>query len=196
MEEIDHAFQFLPCLVQEREVLGVLDVGRGADRVQDSGSFVPTLVRSFFPFALARFIFFPECPEKDFVGLDHELVAQTFAESDKCRVAERPLALEGMEAEEVLEVRVFHNLAGKAAVGEVLAFLDDERGKRHAERLCGTPGGGREEFRVALFHRIPRDAVRKPDPFVGRIQLHSAGLVEVHERDLVFGLEFVHGARS
>ena len=107
-EEIDHAFQFLPCRVQELEVLGVLDVGRGAGRVQDSSTFILALVRGFFPFVLAGFIFFPELLEKDFVGFDHELAAQTFAESDKGRVAERPLALKGMESEEVLEVRGFH----------------------------------------------------------------------------------------
>lgn len=88
-----------------------------------------------------------------------------------------------------------NDLSDEAVVGEVLALLDDERGKRHAERLRRTPGGGREELRVALFHRFPRDAVRNPDPFVGRGQLHSAGLVEVHERDLVFGLEFIHADR-
>lgn len=41
-----------------------------------------------------------------------------------------------------------------------------------------------------------RNMVRNQEPFVGWGQLHSAGLVEVYERDLVFGLEFIHGDYS
>ena len=55
------------------------------------------------------------------------------------------------------------------------------------------PLAGGEHLRVKRLRARPVEGVGKAAPPVALVQLHSAGLVEIVEGDLVAGGGFVHG---
>ena len=80
-------------------------------------------------------------------------------------------------------VWVFLYLPDNRAVRELHALLYDQYTKSHPQRRFRVSYPGGEQRRVFYFHLVPWDGMCQPDPFIFRIKLHPAGLVEVKQGD-------------
>ena len=125
-------------------------------------------------------------------GLE-EIGSQPLAEAHQDRGLERGGGVKRGQTEEVLEVGVFGDSADEFAVAQVLALLDDQGAEGDAQGDGGAPAAGGEEGGVAGLPLGPGNAVGEAAPFVGGIELHAAGLVEVLEGGLSGRGGFVHG---
>ena len=131
-----------------------------------------------------------------FIGFHDELAVQALAKRDQGWRTEGAFLLEGIEADEVLVVRVLGDGCHELAVGQAQMFLQDEGAERHAQGLCRAASFAGEHLSILLFQLCPRDTGSRQNPPVVHVQLHTTRLVEVEEGDLMVGMGLVHGARS
>ena len=196
VEVVYHPLQLLTGFMEEFEVLRVFDVGWGTGGIQNLCSDVLSShcrLRIAFMFLRRR-----SGREEDVVDHHQGFCPEPFPERHQEGSRERAALPERFAPNEVLEIGVLTDLFYQPAVGQLLSLLDDEGPQRHAERLGRMSCLRREQLVVTglLLHPAPVQPVAKKDPFVLRVKLHPAGLIEVCEGDLMKFRARVHGISS
>jgi hypothetical protein len=74
--------------------------------------------------------------------------------------------LEGLQADEELEIGICLDLLHQFFVGEAQASLDDQSAERHSEWLGGRSKALAEPRRVVIFQLIPGEEICQLDPAV------------------------------
>ena len=133
-----------------------------------------------------RFLF--RCKDP-LIHLKDRLGTPSLAEMCHQRRVKRFLVLKAGQANEVLQIRVFHDLLHRLPITQAHALLDDQRPQCHANRDCLFPSGQRPESTMIFnYHIIPRDHRHELDP-------ESRGGRGKDHHDLAFGMS-VHDQPS